>query len=396
MKKLTRFLGVLVVAAVSAVASESHAQMGAWRAMAGGMTTPNVNGRQMKLYAKTLNLSPAQAEAANDLLSAYEIEYLAAIKRFQEIQQAINQEFMQTGEMEVIQSTMQDAMKKFGKKTTQLEKGLLDDIKTLLDQQQLDQWPALERLHRRSTTINWGSLSGESVDLNDLVEGMRLTPAQASAIAPTLAQYELDLDRELQARNAHIQQQIADSLENGFANFDMDKLQKQAADLREAGRKILELNKRYAAQVQALIPEDKQAEFAEKVRLASHPAVYKKSYPIYLIEAALKLPDLETNQREGLQAIEETYRREAQAINERWAAAITEYELNPPDQNPWAAFMPNRELPEPLKNAKEARAELDKRNVDAVKALLTESQMAQMPERNYRPDLDFNAAPGGK
>src|SRR5688572_11689584 len=98
MRNTVRILVALVLS-LAVLTPTARAQMGAWRAMAGGMTTPNVNVRQIKLYSRILGLAPEQTKAAEDLLAGYETEYLAAIKRFQEIQQAANQEFMQSGDM---------------------------------------------------------------------------------------------------------------------------------------------------------------------------------------------------------------------------------------------------------------------------------------------------------
>ncbi len=398
MKRPFRFLACIAVLILASLAPEARAQMGAWRAMAGGMTTPNVNARQLKLYARILGLSPDQSKAAEDLLSGYETEYLAAIKRFQEIQQAANQEFMQSGDMQEVQGAVQDAMKKFSKRADTLEQTLMSDLKSLLEPAQLERWPQLERIHRRMTTVNWGSLSGESVDIVDLVEGLRLTSEQAAPLAPVLSQYELDLDRELQSRNAVIQEQIRDWYETGFTDFGperLERMKKQATDLREAGRKILDLNKRYASQIQPLVPQDLQAEFSEKVKLSSYPIVYRKSYTMRVLEAALKFADLDAGQRDGITNLRDTYVREATTANDQWAAAITENELNPADDNPFASFMPNRQLPEGIKKAKEARDAIDTRTVDAVKALLSEAQKAKLPEKKYRPDLDFDAPSGG-
>lgn len=388
--RLVRFAAIAALMLCLLPAPRAEAQMGAWRAMAGGMTTPNVSARQLKLYAKILELSPAQVQAAESLLSVYETEYLAAIKRFQEIQKEANQEFMQSGDMQLVQQAVQDAMKKFSKRTTTLETSLMNDIKSLLEPAQLERWPRLERVHRRMTTINWGSLSGESVDLVDLVEGLRLSSEQGAPLTPLLTQYETDLDRELKARNALIEEQMSDWFEKGFANFDLEKMKKQAADTREAGRRILELNKKYASQVQSLVPQDLQGEFAEKVRLSSYPAVYRISYASRVLDAAANMNDLDAAQREAISTIKASYARDAQAANEKWAAAITDLELNPTDDNPFAAMMPNRQLPEPIKNARQARDDLDTRTVDAVKALLTEAQQKKLPEKKYRPELDFD------
>jgi hypothetical protein len=399
MQRLFRSFVLTALLVAAFLAPPARAQMGALRAMAGGMTTPNVNQRQMKLYAKVLGLSADQTKAAEDLLSSYETEYLAAIKRFQEIQQAANQEFMQSGDMQDVQGAVQDAIKKFHKRAETLEQTLMTDLKSLLEPAQLEQWPRLERLHRRMTTVNWGSLSGESVDLFDLVEGLRLDTERAAPVQPVLARYEVDLDHDLQARNALVQEQLRDWFDSGFTDFSeerLNRMKKQMADLREAGSKVVELNKRYADQIRPLLPEEAQAEFSQKVKLASFPIVYRKSYPERVLEAALKFTDLDAQQREGLTTLRDSYARDAAALNDRWAAAIADHELHPSDENPFAAFMPNRNVPEDIKKAKEARDAIDDRTVDAAKALLTDAQKARLPNKKDRPDLDFDAIPREK
>lgn len=399
MRKTLRSLPLLALLLITAFAPHARAQMGALRAMAGGMTTPNVGPRQMKLYAKILGLSPEQAKAAEDLLGGYETEYLAAIKRFQQIQQAANQEFMQSGDMQEVQGAVQDAMKKFSKRADTLEQSLMSDLKSLLEPAQLERWPQLERVHRRMTTVNWGSLSGESVDLVDLVEGLRLSSEQAAPLQPVLARYELDLDHELQSRNEIIHQQLKEWFESGFTDFSperLERMKKQMTDLREAGQKILELNKRYEGQIEPLVPQPLQGEFAEKFKLSSYPVVYRKSYAMRVLEAALKFTDLDAPQRDGITTLRDAYVRDAAAINDRWAAAITDHELHPADENPFAAFMPNRQVPEDIKKERESRDAIDTRTVDAVKALLNDAQKARLPVKKYRPDLDFDAIPEEK
>lgn len=396
MGMLARALLVVCVGAITLLSpSRAQAQMGAMRAMAGGMTTPSITARHMKLFAQVLGLGEAQEKAAMELLGGYETEYLAAIKRFQEIQQAGNQEFMQSGDLQGVQRAVMDSMKKFNKRTESLEKNLIADLKTLLDEKQLERWPTLERMHRRMTTVNWGSLSGESVDLFDLVEGLRLEGDGAASAAPVLAQYELELDRELKSRNASIQAQVDDWLSREPMDFDMDKMRQQAKELREAGVKIVDLNKRYAAQIRPLLPEPAQAEFEYKVKLASFPIVYRRSHAARVLEVAQKIEGLDAGQLESLRTLQAQYERDVAPVNDRWAAAIYENQVNPADDNPFAQFMPNRRLPEDIKDAKEARDDIDERTIDSVKALLTEEQRKLLPKESYRPELDFDAVPGG-
>jgi hypothetical protein len=387
MSRLLRLAGA-VVACVLAAAPVASGQMGAMRAM-GGMQRPNVTPRQVQEYATLLGLSEAQRKAAEELVSAYSTEYLAAVKRLEDITKSMQEEFTSTGDMEVFQNVMPDVMKKFQRRIEALEKTLLDDLKSLLDAGQLERWPEVERTHRRKTTISWGSVSGESLDLVEIVDGLRLSDAEKAPVAEILGHYAIDFDRELVARNRLLAQQM-DEMWEGMMNQDFDKMVQRFKELRDAGRKIADINSRYARQIEGALPTEKQEEFDKAVKLHSYPRVYVKSYADRVIEAAEALPDLDQAQREGLRGIKEAHEREAGAANEKWAAAILESEAD--ETNPMAAFGGFGQPKEgPLKDARDARRAIDDRTVDAVNDLLTESQRAKLPDKKKRPEFDFDA-----
>jgi len=378
----------MIVVLVMCVCQPAPAQMGAIRAM-GGMATPSVNARQLKQYSEILGLSSEQKKAAEELLTSYEAEFLAAVTRLTELQKSMQDEFAQTGDLSVIQDVMGDAMKKFRKKIDKVDKGLVDDLKSLLTDAQREKWPLVERVHRRKTTINWGSLSGESVDLVDITQGLRLDTAQMANLKDILEQYSTDLDRELIGRNKIVEEQVAAWLE-GLMNPDIEKIQAQAKELREASVKILEINKRYARQIEGQLPLEAQAEFKERVNQSSFPSIYRKSYALRIIEAADKLDGLDPAAKEGIKNLKEQYLRDVVPANDAWAAAISAHELAQ-DGMQAMAMQFGRQMPEEVKAAKAVRDALDDKTVEAVKALLTEQQRAKLPDKKFRPEFDFDA-----
>ncbi len=386
--RAARLAPAFVAAAILLAPAPAHAQMGAMRAM-NGMRSPNINARNLKQFASILGLNDEQRKAADELLSGYSTEYLGAVKRLEEVSYAMQDEFASSGDMEVFQEIMPGVMKKFQKKIDSLEKGLMDDLKALLDQQQLQRWPLVERLHRRNSTINWGSLSGECVNLAEIVDGLRLDPAVAAPLSPTLEQYEVDLDRELIARNKLLQDQM-DKMWDNMMGQDPEGMMKQFKDMKEAGRRLVDVNNRYARQLQSQLPTELQKKFDAQVKLVSLPKVYRKSYAQRILDAAEAIPDLDATQKEGLHGLREAYERDAGAANEKWAGVILDMEKD--DSNPMAAFgmwgMGNQEGP--LKDAKDARKAIDDRSVEAVKALLSEPQRARLPDKKNRPEFDFD------
>ena len=390
MHRLTRYVVAAAVALIGFVASTTEAQMGAIRRM-GGMTTPSMNGRQLRQYVEILALSPEQKKAAEELLSGYEADYLAAVTRLTELQQSVQAEFSQTGDFSGIQEVMGDAMKKFRTRTDKVEKSLIDDLKSLLTPDQMNRWPIVERTHRRKSTINWGSLSGESVDIADLVDGLRLESAQQATLKETLEQYAVDLDRELVTRNRAVDEMVALWLEK-FMSPDMEKLKDPQATLRASSLKILELNKRYARLIEGQLPIEKQPEFKEKVKLSSYPQVYRKPYVMRAFEAVDTMTGLDPTALEAIKNVRDQYVRESGPANDAWAAAITEEEMKEEDGFQAMARQFGKQLPEAIKNAKEARDALDKKTLDGLKALLTEEQQKKLPDPKSRPEFDFDSA----
>jgi len=387
-----RFLHLILVAAMAIciLPTPSVAQMGAIRAM-GGMTTPSINARQLRQYSEILGLSPDQKKAAEELLTGYEAEYLAAVSRLTELQKGLQEEFAQTGDFTIMQDVMGDAFKKFRKRIDKTEKGLIDDLQAILTADQTDRWPLVERLHRRKNTINWGSLSGESVDLVEIVDGLRLAPSDSAGVKETLDLYSIDLDRELVARNKLVDEQVATWLE-GMMNPDMEKIQAQQKDLRSASEKILALNKRYARQLEGQLPPDVRQEFVDRVLLSSYPVVYRKSHTLRSIEIAEKFEGLDPATAEALKNLKDQYGREIASANKAWADAITENENSEKSAQEALAAQFTRQMPENVKTAKEARDAIDEKTMTSLRALLTEEQQKKLPDRKFRPEFDYDAA----
>ncbi|MGE3107593.1 MAG: hypothetical protein AB7G11_01290 [Phycisphaerales bacterium] len=388
MKRLMSLVLVLVGMLLFS-ASRVEAQMGAIRRM-GGMTTPSMSARHLKHYSQILGLSETQTKAAGQLLSGYEADYLAAVSRLTELQQAMQAEFSQTGDFSTMGELMGDAIKKFRRRTDSIEKSFIDDLKSLLTPDQMSKWPIVERTHRRDSTINWGSLSGESVDVAELVEGLRLDPAQHAALSQTLEQYAVDLDRELVARNKIVDEQVAAWLEN-IMNPDVQKLQEQMKALREASVKIKDINQRYARLVEGLLPLEAREPFNQKVKLASYPQVYRTPYVLRAFDAAEKLDGVDAPTLEAIKNLRDQYTREVGPANDAWAGAISENELKEEDGLQAMARQFGRQLPEDVQKAKEARDAVDAKALDSLKALLTPEQVKKLPDLKSRPEFDFDA-----
>ena len=412
MSNMGRRVRSLVIAAAIGAASlglttESKAQFGmmGMETEMGDFLKPAVSTRMLKQYAEMLGLSEDQKRAAEELLAAYQGDFRDSVDRLKEVYTAIQEESQDTGEWEVYQDALPSAMVKFMKKADKLNKGLMDDLKTLLKPAQVDRFPSFERALRRKSVFKMGFEGTQKIDLNDTVENLRLDAGAWGAVAPALGQYEQEMDTVIVTHNTMVREFMDEMLkatEGGKGRMwedpeMMEKMQKMQKDFGENAKKFGEINDKYIRQVEGQLSDEKKGAFLREIQLTKYPMVYKRSQASRYIESAEKLADLDAGQKEGLKGIKETYLRDADTANTKWASVIDEIRSSQTGGEMgfgggvWA--LRNNEK---YQEAQKARKALDTKTMDAVKALLNDEQKKMMPSASKRPEFDFDQPLGTK
>jgi len=396
-----RSIGAALVLGASAllasVPAHSQAQMGMMGlgGEMGEMLKPAVSSRMLKQYGDILGLSSEQKKAADELLVAYQADYRDSVSRLEEVYQAIQDEAQDSGDYEVYESALPSAMIKFMKKTEKLNKGILEDIKALLDQGQTARFPAFERALRRKSSFKLGMEGVSKMDLSETVSGLGLDQAATTSLAAVMDQYEVDLDRQLVAHDKMFRETMEEMIklieEGKKPQDDPEKMMKMMKDFSESGKKLTEINDKYARQIQPQLPEAAQKEFDYQIKLAKYPQVYKKSMATRFIDAAEKMTDLDAGQKEGLKTLKESYARDADAANTKLAGIIDEVRGGMSEEmggfGGGGAWM-LRQNPK-YTEGMEARKALDTKTIEAVKSLLNDEQKKKMPNALKRPEFDF-------
>lgn len=364
----------------------------------GDLVKPSNNARLLKQYAEILSLSPEQKRAADELLMAYQAEFRDNVSRLEEIYQSINEEVQETGDYEVYQTVLPTIMVKFMRKSDTLNKTFMSDLQTLLDSGQAARFPLVERLHRRSSSIKMGLEGVQRLDLVQTLTDLGGDAVSTPAIASALEQYANDMDREIVARDKMIRdfvEEMAKQMDDGKnIHEDPTQFQKWMKDMMDAGKRLEDINTRYISQVRSSLPEAAQQQLDAEVKLTKYPAIYKGSYASRIFAALEKMTDLDAAQQEGLKTLKETYLRNAQTANDKWASVLDGIKAGMGEEammggGSWMI----RQDPK-YTEAREARKAVDDKAVESVKALLTEAQRAKLPKKNYRPEWDFDRAIG--
>ncbi len=359
--------------------------------MMGMSTDAPFDTADMGRVGQMLKLTPDQLEAAKALYEGYLPEFKAKADAQTKFMDDLREQFRETRDFTI----WQDAAPKFREwmdYRTGWEKKVLADVQTVLSPEQQGQWPRVERMRRRESTLGRGFIAGERADVVRMVEDLKLPEDKATEVAPILEAYELELDRELVERN----KMFEDGMNQGqqlMRDNDMEKLQELFAKGREASIKVRDVNRKYARQLQGALAPDVAAKFESEFKKQSFPMVYRDRYPTQAMSAAMEMTDLEPSQREAIVALKDTFTRENDAMNTRHEKAVEEQEAS---MNIGRMMMGGMGGGEAMREVREARRTLEQQTMDKLKAVLSPEQYAKLPERRAADDMNMGGGRRGQ
>lgn len=332
--------------------------------------------RDVERAAELVGMTEDQKAAAKTLLEGYEQQ----LRSMREEQQAQREEAMEamrdSGDTSGFQA-MRDAQAKQREKQSQLETQLLGDMKALLKPEQAEKWAGVEASIRRDQRLRRGLMSGERLNVRDIVHDMKLEGDAASAAEGILQQYDVEIDRQLVARDQLMDQPMPEF--RGFQDPDaMEAMQKRITERREASVKVRDVNKRFAAQVEGVLPDGQREAFKARVQEGTYPEVFRRTSGGEAIAKAMAMPDLSPEQMEQVVKIEEEYKAKLGSWQPKAVKAWDEMETQmTPDRMMGGGA---RDAMRPLGDLRGERRELDRTTLDALKKVLTEDQAKELPE----------------
>jgi hypothetical protein len=356
-----------------------------------------VSRKSVERWAGIVGMSDDQREAALALLEGYRAEYDAAQKEMNDAMAEARRAFEESQDPAVFGEKMPQARRKFVETSRRAERVLMADLRSLLTAEQEEDWARVERMRRREIGGRMTTVSGDAVDLVEIVEGLKLAETERADVAETLEAYEQELDRAIQARLRAMD--AAPDLEPGRP-INMEQLQARMAESREIGLRLKEINHRSARKLESMLPEEKRAEFGRAVKLASFPRVYRPTHASRVLEAAAKLSDLDAPQLEQVEALRAQYEREITAANEALAAAIEKDEADPKRGGSMGGpgggmVMRFGDENEDLASARRAKRELDERTRKKLSSILRPEQEERLPKPEPEGEMFVPAGGGG-
>ncbi len=383
---------ILALSVPSAPAQEVVAQ-------AGPFASP-ISGHSVERLSGALKLDADQKATVKALYSGYRTAFKKAVEEGDAEVHAIDEKMREGGNQDYAAHAKDRIriMRSFVDKIAKLEKGFLEDLKAILTPEQASNFERAERTRRREVGLKFAFIAGEGVDVFQILTDIKLDRDSVPALKDELDQYELELDRALVAKDKMLRG-VFDQMEKlEGPEADPTQIEKTLTEFFSMGLRVRDLSRQMTRKTTSLLPADKQEAFDRAVKRASFPRVYAESAVEKTIKAAQGLADLAPEQKAELGSIAETYGREADAANARWASAIEEKQSKMTGHvMEMMSGMDDQKPDDPLKQAREARKALDERTLGRVTQLLKAEQKEKMPEiekdehwdgREYMPDFD--------
>lgn len=157
-----------------------------------------------------------------------------------------------------------------------LDLGLLENIKTILIEEQLELWPSFTQRLYREKHVNRGRLSGESTDLFQVVRDTDLSGTAEAAISPHLDEYAVAMDAAMRKRDAILRgnpKKLFESILDGDASRSPDHIEA----LIKARLEVRDINDRYIDVIGSSLHAEDGEDFRTRALTRGYPRIYRRT-----------------------------------------------------------------------------------------------------------------------
>jgi Spy/CpxP family protein refolding chaperone len=264
-----------------------------------------------------------------------------------------------------------------------LREQLIEDVAAVIEDEQRDRWPALERHLRRERTLDESRLSGEQVDLVKLIDEMRLDEETLRGAAPILGAYGETLDAALIARNEFVQTsrvRILEAMQSGDTSELLRLIDRELA-LRETVRDV---NETYAQRLAEALPAEHGAALLASYYELGYSHIARATTADRLFDAALEAREIDDATRDALREMHEAYVEERAAWDRRLREIVRTNESAQIRRQyeriaARGVDRPDQRSPDPMRQAMQEREQFMDAYVVRIRDLLPDEVFRRLP-----------------
>ncbi len=271
-----------------------------------------------------------------------------------------------------------------------LEQTYLQDVRAMLTPEQEAEWPKVERLHRRRQHMGSLTFSQANVDIDNLVRTEFENVYARPEIAEVLERWTVQVDGLLVERARKAEDIGGGDGFQGGVFFLGDGEEDPYKPLRNIDERLVSASDQAVRAIGGVLEDDSVERAWVRKAFAR---VYRQTDGERRLEAANALEDLTTEQQEQLAVLTARHERDVSAARDRWVAAEKDREADNTFPPGMTVIISGQE-PTPSDEARKAVKELDERLEGTLASILTEQQLAQLPESRVEED-GMRFAPAG-
>jgi hypothetical protein len=273
--------------------------------------SPELEQRDIALFTRVLQLSPAEAQAVQALYDGYYNGLREKARELSEKTEAALEEAQTLGDQLFARPPRDD----YEATTKRMTSEFLQELQSMLTAQQSGRWPIAERELRRRKRIGAGQYPGENVDVVRLVEDIAADAVTREQIAALLEQYAAQLDTAIKRRDAFIEsntERFGELIES-----DPAAAERMFAESQRNRLAVRDINRQYVAQIATLLPDEQRLELQQAMFQQTYGFTREPSRSERFILAAAKVDGLSDDVRQQINAIVQAYEPRRDALVKR-------------------------------------------------------------------------------
>jgi hypothetical protein len=373
----------LAAGAALAFTAPSPAQFG----LAGGIGDafrPAFTTRDIQLAEEMLDLDEAQRFILETLYEDYYAEFDTGVDAFRDRVTEMRGEIDPTNPdpgqiMRIVFGTIND----WRAESKVLAEQFIEDLRGLLNEEQMQAWPPFERKIFRLKYMRNGQLPSENLDLTNYVQDLALDTGQLEQLQPLMLEYEETLHEALRRRENYLQSsqnELFSAIQVNDFQLGIDVAERQV-ELRKAVRDV---NEQYTIAIAAALPAATGKVFRDRIREATYPRIYRMVPAQRAFAAAKEIEGISAETLEAINTLEQDFLRELEAFNENLMRLVRDYEpekiKNKVEQaTSRLSGQTPRVIQDPTREEFAKRREISNRYMELMKTLLTPEQFASLP-----------------
>lgn len=250
-------------------------------------------------------------------------------------------------------------------------------MQSVLNNEQVERLPSIERSRRRERYLSQGRLSGESVDVWAILGKLSLDSETTSRLQPLLTEFAVNLDESLLKRRVVMDRGVSE-LFRAVHSGDVSRcvgLFDQELESRQHVRASID---EYARRIADQLPRGKAEVYYLEVLQKGYPRLYQTTHAHRLLDRAANLRNLDVTTSSSVQQLRVLYLADLNAVTDELHPLLQRIEPLLERQRLAQRYAlklapPETELSDALQEGFRRRTEVDRKYRESLKGMLPEA-----------------------